>query len=364
MNSLRQWRKQCRDTLSAAVLEVGRDPSVGDTLRRGLALLPPIRWQPGSLVCIKPNLTTGKSAEGSAITTPRDVVAAVIDEINRATDGTCDIAIVESDSDGRIEANFEALGYVELVRRWKNVRLVDLGKEKFYKVILPDWCKARMIEVPEILLQMDHFVNVANLKRHIQERITCCWKNLYGLPSDHLVRMRYHQYLCPLLVDLNYLFWPDLAVIDARVGLGGTGPMSGYPVEFGQLIVSANPLAADMAAMRAIGESHRRVPSLRHAARRLRVGDCDLQVVGDPVVPKPLPFVPNPVFWAVRIGLSLRKVATLFENLSLLTWLVGIALRMGKPTDFAGGGVQSLGTSLKVAWRFFRTVDLSEKVYE
>lgn len=364
MISLLQWRKQCRETLSAAVLEVGKDSSLGDTLARGLALLPPIRWQPGSLVCIKPNLTTGKSAEGSAITTPRDVVAAVIDEINRATGGTCDIAIVESDSDGRIEANFEALGYTELVRRWKNVRLVDLGKEKFYKVILPGWCKARMIEVPEILLQMDHFVNLANLKRHIQERMTCCWKNLYGLPSDHLVRMRYHQYLCPLLVDLNYLFWPDLAVIDARVGLGGTGPMTGYPVEFGQLIVSANPLAADLAAMRVIGESHRRVPSLRHAARRLRVRAGDLRLAGDAFSPQTLPFVPDPVFWAVRIGLSLRKVATIFENLSLLSWLVGIALRMGKPTDFAGGGVQSLGTSLRVAWRFFRTVDLSEKVYE
>lgn len=364
MNSLDQWRAQCRASMAAAVVAASGEEALPSALRRGLAALPAVAWQRGGLICIKPNLTTGKSAEGSAITTPRDIVAALIDEINRATDGDCDIAIVESDSDGRIAETYKSLGYDELVRRWKNVRLVDLGQERFYKVIMPDWCKARMIEVPEILLHMNHFVNVANLKRHVQERLTCCWKNIYGLPSDHLVRMRYHQYLCPLLVDLNYLFWPDLAIIDARVGLGGTGPMSGYPVPFGKLIVSANPLAADLAAMQVIGESYRRVPSLRLAARRLRMKTRDLRIVGDPFAPQKLPFVPNVVFWAVRVGLSLRKVATWFENLSLLTWLVGIALRMGKPTDFAGGGVQSLGTSLKVAWRFFRTVDLSEKVYE
>jgi len=364
MNTLSQWRRQCRATLTAAVLDVPPDAAVGDTLRRGLALLPPVAWKPGGLVCVKPNLTTGKSAEGSAITTPRDIVAAVIEEINRATVGACDIAIVESDSDGRIAETYRALGYDALAARWPNVRLVDLGREKSYKVIMPDWCKARMIEVPEILLQMDHFVNVANLKRHIQERVTFTWKNIYGLPSNHLVRMRYHQFLCPLLFDLNYLFWPDWAVIDARVGLGGTGPMTGYPVEFGKLIVAANPLAADLAGMRVIGESHRRVPSLRHAARRLRVRAGDVRLVGDAFSPRRLPFVPAPVFWAVRVGLWLRKFASYFENLSLLTWLAGIALRMGKPTDFAGGGVQSLGASLKVAWRFTRTVDLSEKVYE
>lgn len=364
MKSLEAWREQCRESWSAAVAEVPDGGNVAEAFRRALAETEPVAWRKGSLVCIKPNLTTGKSAEGSAITTPRDIVAAVIDEIERTTDGDCDIAIVESDSDGRIEETYRSLGFDELAAKYPNVRLVDLGAEKHYKMLMPDWCRTRMIEVPEILMRMDHFVNIANLKRHVQERVTFTWKNLYGLPSNHLVRQRYHQFMPPILFDLNYLFWPDLAVIDARVGLGGTGPLAGFPVGFGKLVVSRNPLAADLAAMRIIGEKPRRVPMFRYAMRRLKAEEKDLLVRGDSFQPKTLPFVPDFVFFATRFGLAWRKLAALCENVSLLFMLTGVALRMGKPTDFAGGGVQSLGTSLKVAWRFLTSIDLSEKVYE
>lgn len=365
MTGLQAWGEQGRRSWKAAVVDAEwGDGKAAATLRKALGLLEPVEWRRGGLVCVKPNLTTGKSAEGSGITTPRDMVEAVIGEIDRATGGTCDIAIVESDSDGRIADTFAALGYDELAARHPNVRLVDLGKEPSSKVILPEWSGVRMVQVPDLLLEADHFVNVANLKRHVQERLTCCWKNLYGLPADHLTRQRYHQYMGPILFALNYLFWGDLSVIDARTALGGTGPLAGFPAEFGKMIVSRNPLAADAAAARVIGESAEKTPTLRHAMRRLGVREKDLEVVGDAFEAKRLDFVPERVFRATRFGLWWRRPAAWLENVALVGMLAGVALRMGKASDFAGGGVQSLGTSLRVAWRLLSSIDLSEKVYE
>lgn len=365
MKNLKEWSAECRSEWRAAVVNAGwGEGEASAAFRKALGLLPAVEWRPGGLVCIKPNLTTGKSAEGSGITTPRDAVDAVIGEINRATGEQCDIAIVESDSDGRIADTFRSLGYDELTKQHRNVRLVDLGKEPSCKVILPDWCGVRMVQLPEILLDADHFVNVANLKRHVQERLTCCWKNLYGLPADHLTRQRYHQYMGPILFALNYLFWGDLSVIDARTALGGTGPLAGFPAAYGKMIVSRNPLAADVAAARVIGEAAGKTPALRHAMRRLGMAEKDLEVVGDAFEAKRLDFVPERVFRATRFGLWWRRPAAWLENLALVGMLAGVALRMGKASDFAGGGVQSLGTSLRVAWRLLSSIDLSEKVYE
>ena len=365
MKSLKEWGVECREEWRAAVVDAGwGDGESAAALRKALRLLPTVEWRSGGLVCIKPNLTTGKSAEGSGITTARDAVEAIIGEIDRATDGRCDIAIVESDSDGRIADTFRSLGYDEVAERYPNVRLVDLGKEPTSKVIMPEWSGVRMVQVPDLLLEADHFVNVANLKRHVQERMTCCWKNLYGLPADHLTRQRYHQYMGPILFALNYLFWGDLSVIDARTALGGTGPLAGFPAEYGKMIVSRSPLAADVAAARVIGESSAKTPTLRHAMRRLGVREKDLEVLGDAFVAKRLDFVPERVFRATRFGLWWRRPAAWLENLALVGMLAGVALRMGKASDFAGGGVQSLGTSLRVAWRLLSSIDLSEKVYE
>jgi uncharacterized protein (DUF362 family) len=365
MLPLQEFARYHNENLMKAVCLAEKNySSLNELVECGINSSGNISIEKNSLVVIKPNLTTAKSSEKSGFTTPVDIVEATINLINKKTNSECEIAIVESDSDGRIEDTFVALGYDRLSAKYRNVKLVDLGRQPHYKVVMPHWCKTRMIDVPEILLNMNCFLNIANLKRHIQERVTMNWKNIYGLPANHLVRMRYHQFLNQILFELNYLFWPDIAIIDARVGLAGAGPMTGYPMDFGYVLFSKSPLTNDLAALKIIKEKWKKVPTLRYAVRLMKTDPEKVIVGGDSFAARPLPFVKELVFYSVRLGLSLRKWATCFENLSLMCWLVGVAMRMGNPAKFAGGGIQSLGTSLKVAWRMLRTIDLSEKVYE
>lgn len=362
MDTVEQVRSKARQEFRAALLDTTLDDNICGSIARGISEVGALSIRPGDTVVIKPNLTTAKSAANSGVTTRPDIVEALICAINASQPG-CQIRIVESDSDGRIGETFDKLGYTDLCRKFGNVETVDLGKQKQFKIVLPNFSKVRLVEVPEILLDMNVFINVANLKRHIQERLTCVWKNVYGLPSNHLVRMRFHPFMNQVLFDLNMLFWPDLSVIDARVGLGGSGPLAGFPVRFDKLIMSRNPLAADLAALALIGECYKEVPSIRYAVRRVRVNPGELAIAGDSWSPKPLPFVSKFRFKVGRISMSVRKLSIYAENLFILGWMVGKGASMGGVSKFAGGGIQSLGTSIKLAKKVLTKLEIGEQIH-
>ncbi len=362
MNTVEQVRSKAKEQFRAALLDTTLDNSIGGSISRGLSIVGALSVRPGDMVVIKPNLTTAKSAANSGVTTRPDIVAALVCAIN-AAQPDCQVRIIESDSDGRIEEAFDKLGYTELCRRFRNVETVDLGKQRQFKVVLPSFSKVRLVEIPEILLDMNVFISVANLKRHIQERLTCVWKNVYGLPSNHLVRMRFHPFMNQVLFDLNTLFWPDLSVIDARIGLGGAGPLAGFPMRYDKLIMSRSPLAADLAALALIGESYKEVPSIRYAARRVCVHPENLAIAGDPWSPKSLPFVSSFRFRIGRISMSIRKFSIYAENLFILGWMVGKGASMGGVSKFAGGGIQSLGTSIRLAKRVLTKLEIGEQIH-
>jgi len=355
-------RTECKRNLKALVVDTEKDSSIESSLKRGLQRLGGFDVENGETVVIKPNLTTAKSSPNSGVTTPVDVVESLIKYIN-GLKRECHIFIVESDSDGRIEETFQALGYEELANNYRNVDLVDLGRQKIFKVVMPTFCKARLIEVPEILLEMNKFINVANLKRHILEGFTGIWKNAYGLPSNHLVRMKFHPFLKELLFDLNYLFWPDLSVVDARIGLGGKGPLSGSPSIYNKLVISLNPIAADLASLRIIDEKVRRVPYLHYAARKLKVNPADVEIAGDRWEPKYLPFVSAIQFRIGRLSMWIRRISIYAENLFILGWIAGKSVSMGGVKQFSSGGIQTLGTSIRMAWKLLYKIDLGKQIH-
>lgn len=362
MDTLTEVRAKAKEDFCATLLDTTIESDIHASVSRGLSMIRRLSIRPGDLVVVKPNLTTAKSAANSGVTTRPDLVVALICAIN-AIQPDCRIRIVESDSDGKIEEAFDKLGYTELCRKFDNVATVNLGRQRQFKLVLPSFSKVRLVEVPEILMDMDVFISVANLKRHIQERLTCIWKNVYGLPSSHLVRMRFHPFMSPVLFDLNMLFWPDLSVVDARIGLGGAGPLAGIPVRYDKLILSRNPIAADLAALSLIGESYKRVPSIRYAVRRLRLQPEDLSITGDSWKPKPLPFVSSFRFGIGRLSMAIRKLSIYAENLFVLGWMVGKGASMGGLSKFAGGGIQSLGTSIRLAKKVLTRLEMGEQIH-
>ena len=349
--------------LRAALVDARFDEPLSPALDKAVGLVGGFEPRPGSLIVIKPNLTTDKYPARSGVTTDVALTTAVVDGIVQVSPG-CQFKIVESQSDGTVQGAFDRLEYSAWADTRSDVDLVNLDECDFVKIVLPDGM-VRSIEVPDILLDMDYFISIAVLKRHMQERLSCVWKNAYGLPSNHIQRMRRHPFLKEILLALNTIFWPDLSIIDARVGLRGPGPFVGEPQPYGKLIVSKNPLATDITAVRLIDERVKNVPALRYAVKKLKVVPEEVEIWGDPWQPKPLPFVDNELgFKLYRWGLWLRRFGALFERAGLLSMLTGAAVREGAATQYMGGGTQSLGTSWRVVWEMLTKVELGEVPYE
>jgi uncharacterized protein (DUF362 family) len=335
--------------------------TVDDAMARAIDLIGGISIANDSRIVVKPNLTSDKRPADAGGTTRVEVVEAFVKYANRIAQD-CEIMIVESDSDGTAARAFQRLGYSELESHHGNVKLVDLSREKTVKLLL-DGTKVRSIEVPQILLETDYYVSVANLKRHVNERMSGIWKNNWGLPSNHLARIRMHPFLSEVLYDFNSVFWPDLSIIDAITGLEGPGPLDGYPVRVEKLICGRDPLAVDSAAARLIGESPKRIPHLHYALKKLRRNPNDLRIVGSGLQPLQFKFIPEYAYWFGRFGLFLRKIGLYVENLGYLVSIGGYAFRLGKPTDFLGGRMQSIAGTLKVARDLVIRVDVADKYY-
>ncbi|MDY6833655.1 MAG: DUF362 domain-containing protein [Chloroflexota bacterium] len=331
-----------------ALIDVDHSGSITNAVEQAIELSGGFIPENNSLIAIKPNLTTDKNPPESGMTTHVAVVEAVINHVNKTAKG-CKIIVIETDSDGTIKDAFRRLGYEELASRYSNVDLVDLAKHEVVKLITPDNEKIRAIEVPEILFSIDYFITVANLKRHVHERMSGIWKNAWGIPSHKSVRMRLHPFLPEALFIMNTTFQPDLSIIDAIIGLQGAGPLEGQPKYVGKILCGKDPLAVDMVGARLMGEKPSGIPALRYAMKRLQRKNNDVSVVGCKLEPVEFNFVPWTSYLLYRLSMRTRRAALYLENLGLFLSIVGFGLRIDKITGFAGGGTQSLKTTLIMA---------------
>jgi ferredoxin len=75
-------------------------------------------------------------------------------------------------------------------------------------------------------------------------------KNQFGcvpgfLKGEFHTKLPTEEHFAQMLVDLNRLIAPRLAVMDAVVGMEGNGPRNGDPRQVGVLLLSADPVAVD-----------------------------------------------------------------------------------------------------------------------
>lgn len=315
-----------------------------------------------SIIAIKPNLTSDKCPSESGVTTNIEVVEGVINYIN-ANSRDCKILIVESDSDGTASNAFKRLGYEELEMKYTNVKVFDLGTSRCIKVLPPDDAKVRAFDIPEVLLSINYFISVANLKRHVHERFSGIWKNSWGLPSHRLVRLKYHPFLSEALFDLNRLFWPDLSIIDGVVGLDGAGPLEGFPRRVGKIICSKDPLSADIVGAKLVGEDPNKVPALKYALKRMP-RDV-IEILGDELRPRSdfRLFIPKLSYNLYRLGLTSRRWGIYLDNLGAFLALAGYGLRIAALDEFMGGGMQSLSGSLRMAKDFLWRIEIADKLH-
>ena len=133
------------------------------------------------------------------------------------------------------------------------------------------------------------------LKTHHWAGMTCSMKNLfgtvpgavYGWPKNLLHVRGIEQ----SILDLNATIRPQLAIVDAIVGMEGDGPIMGTPKPVGALIMGTDLVAVDATAARVMKLRPERMPYISEARHFL--GNVDLNRIeqrGEPIDRYATPF--------------------------------------------------------------------------
>jgi len=207
---------------------------------------------------------------------------------------------------------FERLGYKELAENL-GVELVNLSKERIYEVAL-DGHFFETLEVPEVLLKATKIISIAKLKTHVQHKITCNMKNLFGL-LPRKAKAKYHPFMNEVLADLNDFYKPSLCIIDGIIGMEGFGPSDGNKKEVGIIICGKNSVTTDAVAAKMIGFNPKGVPNLRFA-EKVGIGTIsDVEIVGDIKSIERFEFIPIYSYLAYRISFSISRFGFRVNNL-------------------------------------------------
>ncbi len=146
----------------------------------------------------------------------------------------------------------------------------------------------KQFTIASAVLDADGLVTLPKLKTHALTRMTGAVKNQFGcipgmLKGEFHMRMPDADRFAQMLVDLNRLLRPRLAIMDGIVGMQGNGPRGGDPRQIGAVIVSDDLVAVDATACRIMNLDPALVGTVTYGTA-WGLGDAgDIAYVGDPV---------------------------------------------------------------------------------
>jgi uncharacterized protein (DUF362 family)/NAD-dependent dihydropyrimidine dehydrogenase PreA subunit len=226
--------------------------------------------KPGARVFVKPNLLLAAPPDDACTTHPQ-ILIATIEKLQR---------IGAQVSFGDLPGGFHIGGTRKIheksqmtrVAEATGARLVVLEQFGFKTISVPGAKFMKEIHVPKFLDDIDAIVNVGKLKTHMQTVITGAVKNTFGFVTSQ-DRILAHSHsrrpdFAEAIVDIFSALTPALNVVDAVVGMEGTGPSQGKPVRLGFLIGSADAVAADAVGAHAMGYKPGEIHTTEAAGRR------------------------------------------------------------------------------------------------
>ena len=282
---------------------------------------------------IKPNfVSTGRQLAATHV----EAVRAVLDWLRPRYDGP--ITIGEGAATSDTFDGYRNFGYLDLTQEY-NVRFVDLNQDEWEPVQVYDRkLRPMAVRVARTTLESDLRISVGPPKTHDAVIVTLSLKNMV---VGSLIRGRgggFFQRLGQLLPDqvtnlvlaekvksclstinrsdkfaihqgyhglnlnlytLAKVIAPHLSVIDGFVGMEGSGPSHGDPVDLRVAIVSTDFLAADTVATTIMGFDPDEVGYLHYCKLGgLGAGDLnDIEIVGNATIEECRhPFKPHPTY--------------------------------------------------------------------
>ncbi len=237
--------------------------------------------QPGQRVLLKPNLLGPFAVERGVTTHPVVVRAAVL----LAQEAGGRVFLGDSPALGPLAGVAQACGLAPVLAE-TGAELLDFTEPHEFDV--PAYKVVPRLTLAKALLQADVVITLPKLKTHAQMTLTAALKNQYGcipgaLKSKWHFRLQQPEWLASLILDVNRVVRPALAIMDAVMAMEGPGPTSGQLRRVGVLLASPDLAAADTLACHLIGLDPMRVPLLA-AAREQGFGETRLErirVIGD-----------------------------------------------------------------------------------
>lgn len=229
--------------------------------------------RPGQGVLLKPNLL-GAFAPDEAVTTHPAVVRAAAILVQEA--GGI-VSLGDSPGTGELDAALRRTR-IGAVAEELGIAIADfrdsIEQERPENVI------GRRLALARAVAETDVLITLPKLKTHAQMGFTCALKNQFGLvvgteKSLWHYRLQDRDWLAALMIDINQLARPALAIVDAVVGMEGDGPSGGSPRAIGALLAGADLTAVDAVCCDLVGIDPATLPLMR-AARRVGYGVGDL----------------------------------------------------------------------------------------
>ena len=245
----------------------------------------------GKKVLIKPNLVApyykmGYKDDQYPETTDPRVFDAVVSFIKKYTDN---IVIVESSGRGMpTQASFKVAGY-DRIAKHHNTGLVALEEQPLDRYMLPKAHIMKEIYIPrifsEVINQKAFYISVPKMKTNLYTGVTLGFKNAMGTIPYNLRQRNHNHDINKKLVDMLYLFKPDIVVIDGIIGGEGNTPAPVDPVDSRVIISGNNSVETDRIATRMMGIDPDDIELMTHA-KKLGFGDDNVKVIGDQKVTK------------------------------------------------------------------------------
>lgn len=236
-------------------------------------------------ILLKPNLV--KETNQLAVTHV-DSMRAILRMVREVSD----IPIIVGDAcfqnTMRAMRNF---GYLELVSKFKSVRLEDFNKSETVGVhVYGPGLNPTMMRLARTVVESDFRISVAPVKTHDLLTVTLGIKNVVmgslvaksflGLiHSRHLIHSQEDYPRGNInLAGLARLIPAHLTILDGYEAMEGEGPVHGDKVEWRTALAGFDPVATDSVCAQAMGFELADIGYL-HLANKLGVGENDISVI-------------------------------------------------------------------------------------
>ncbi|MGB9666416.1 MAG: DUF362 domain-containing protein [Candidatus Cryosericum sp.] len=205
---------------------------------------------------------------------------------------TSDITIVESSGRGApTRGSFHVAG-IDRLARHRGVGLVALEEQPIDRYILPHAKVQKEICIPRIMSGTvtgeSFYVSLPKMKTNLYTGVTLGFKNAMGTIPYNLRQRNHNWAIDQKLVDMLYLFRPDLVLVDGIVGAEGNCPAPVQPVDSRVIISGDNTVEVDRVTTGMMGFDPMSINLIR-IAQELGFGDPSVEVIGDT---SPMHFTP------------------------------------------------------------------------